>query len=112
MDRTTLLLETAEITPEAWMRGYLSALNLTDAQGEQCTRTMLNVISLYDLETSEDVIQKTKRQLRAAVDAGKMSARKEAQTVALFRIITNAPDEAEKLADFLLGRLHSGPSDW
>ena len=112
MDRITLLLQTQDLALEACSRGSQFLLNLPDALIPLCVRMTLNVIDLYDLETPEVVVQTMKRTLRQSVQSGNLNTRREANIVALFRAISDAPDDATDFADFALYWRQSKARDW
>ena len=112
MDRLVLHLQAEDLLHEACLRGYHLLLDLPSALALQCALRMLNVIDMYHLETPESVIQAIKCGMKKSVQDGKLSTRKEAQIVALYRAIENAPDEAKRLADFALTWMCSRARDW
>ena len=112
MKRKTLLLQAEVLVQDARIKGFRFALDLPPVLRRLCARRMLNVIDMYDLETSENVVQATKRSMRQSLRSGNLSARSGANITALYRAISDAPDDADKFADFALYWMQSKARAW
>ena len=112
MDRMTMLLQAEDLILEAYIRGSSFPLALPPVLRSLCAQRMLNMIAMYDLETPERVVQAVKRSLRQSVQGEKLSARSQATILALFRAISDAPDDATDFADFPLDWLQSKARAW
>jgi len=112
MDRMTMLLQTDDLVLQAYIKGFPFPLDLPPALRQLCAQRMLNVIALFDLETPERVVEAVKRSLRQSVQGANLSARSQANILALFRAISDAPDDATDFADFTLDWLQSKARAW